>query len=67
MGLTTISVRPETLARLRGYKSGGASYDEVLNRLMDTHPPHRFVREHLRRLREESRVSWSTVKRRQKL
>jgi len=67
MGFTTIPVKSETLARLREYKVGGASYDEVLNRFMDTQPPERFFREHLRRLRAESRVSWPTVKRRNKL
>ena len=39
MSFTTVPVKPETLSRLRRYKTGGASYDEVLNDLMDDHPP----------------------------
>src|SRR2546425_167873 len=39
MPTTTVPVRPETLARLRSYKVGGATYDDVLNELMDDCPP----------------------------
>lgn len=67
MGFTTIPVKPDTLVRLRNYKVGGASYDDVLNDLMDDHPPEEFLREMLRRLKEEKRVSWQTVKKRNKL
>jgi len=44
VSFTTVPVKPETLSRLRRYKTGGASYDEVLNDLMDDHPrPHSFA------------------------
>ena len=39
MATTTIPVKPETLARLRSYKVGGSTYDDVLNDLLDDHPP----------------------------
>lgn len=67
MTFTTVPVKPETLRRLRAYKLGGKSYDDVLNELMDERPPAAFLREHLRRLKEEERVDWKTVKRRLKL
>lgn len=67
MTFTSVPVKPETLRRLRGYKAGGASYDDVLNDLMDTHPPAAFLREHVRRLHEEERVSWASVKRKLRL
>jgi hypothetical protein len=67
MTFTTVPVKAETLGRLRRYKMGGASYDEVLNELMDDHPPQSFLKEHLRRLQEEESVSWSAVKSRLKL
>ena len=53
MSTTTVPVKPETLARLRSYKVGGATYDDVLNELMDDPLPVGFIREHLRRLKEE--------------
>ena len=64
---TTVPVKGDTLRRLRGYKTGRASYDEVLNEMMDEIPPESFIGEHLRRLREEGTVSWDTVKARLKL
>ncbi len=64
---TTIPVKPETLARLRGYKIGGSTYDEVLNDLMDDHPPAGFIREHLRRLKEEEFSDWKDVRKRLRL
>ncbi len=51
MPTTTIPVKRETWARLRSYKVGGATYDDVLNDLMDDRPPAGFIREHLRRLK----------------
>ncbi len=36
---TPIPVRKETLDRLRGYKVGGASYDDLINDLLAVHPP----------------------------
>ncbi len=64
MATTTIPVKPETLARLRSYKIGGATYDDVLNDLMDERPPEGFIREHLRRLKEETFSEWKDVRRR---
>jgi len=62
MTFTSVPVKPETLKRLKSYKAGGASYDDVLNDLMDEHPTAEFMQEHLRRLHEEERVPWSKVK-----
>jgi hypothetical protein len=60
--LTTVPVKSDTLRRLRGYKAGGASYDQVLNDLMDDILPESFLNEHLRRLREEETVEWDLVR-----
>lgn len=65
--VTTVPVKADTLRRLRGYKVGGASFDQVLNDLMDETPPSGFIQEHLRRLREEETVDWESVKSRLKL
>lgn len=59
---TTITVRKETLDKLRGYKVGGASYDDLINDLLAVHPPEEFFLEHLRRLRGEERRSWSEIR-----
>jgi len=59
---TSLPITPETLRRLKGYKVGGASYDELINDLLDAHPPEEFFLEHLRRLRE-SRRPWSEIRR----
>ncbi len=59
----TIPVKQETLARLRSYKVGGATYDDVLNDLMDDQPPAGFIREHLRRLKETF-SDWKDVQKR---
>ncbi len=67
MATTTVPVKHETLRRLRAYKVGGATYDEVLNDLMDDNPPGAFIREHLRRLREEPDIPWREVRKRLRL
>lgn len=59
---TTLPVRTETLRRLKGYKVGGVSYDQLLNDLLDAHPPEEFFLEHLRRLNREPRRAWSEVR-----
>ncbi len=64
MATTTVPVKPETLARLRSYKVGGATYDDVLNDLMDDRPPAGFIREHLRRLKKETFSDWKDVQKR---
>ena len=67
MSTTTIPVKRETLARLRSYKVGGVTYDDVLNDLMDDRPPIGFIREHLRRLKEEEFSDWKDVRKRLRL
>ena len=67
MPTTTVPVKPETLRRLRSYKIGGTTYDEVLNDLMDDNPPVASIREHLRRLREEPDIPWDEVRKRLRL
>ncbi len=67
ISLTTVPVKGDTLRRLRSYKTGGATYDDVLNEMMDEIPPDSFIQEHLRRLREEETVSWDAVRSRLKL
>ena len=59
---TSVPVKPDTLQRLRMYKTMGASYDEVLNDLMDLNPPAAFIKEHLRILEEEDSIPWDEVK-----
>ena len=67
MTITTIPVRPETLARLRSYKVRGATYDDVLNDLMDDQPPQGFIREYRRCLEEERFSNWNEVRKRLRL
>ena len=59
---TTIPVRQDTLDKLRGYKVGGATYDDLINDLLNVHPPEEFFLEHLRRLRGEKRRPWAEIK-----
>ena len=58
----TIPIRRETLDRLKGYKVGGASYDDLINDLFEVHPPEESLLEHLGRLRGEPRRSWSEIR-----
>ena len=60
-------MKPETRARLRSYRVGGATYDDVLNELMDDRPPVGFIREHLRLLKEEEFSDWKDVRKRLRL
>ena len=55
------------MARLRSYKVGGATYDDVLNDFMDDRPPTGFIREHLRRLKEEEFSDWKDLRKRLRL
>ncbi|MBU7004160.1 MAG: hypothetical protein HXS50_01240 [Theionarchaea archaeon] len=55
-------MRKETPDRLKGYKIGGASYDELINDLLEVHPPEEFFLEHLRRLRGEKRRAWDEIR-----
>lgn len=67
MATTSVPVKPGMLRRLRSYTVGGTTYGEVLNDLMDDNPPGAFIREHLRRLREEPDIPWSEVRKRLRL
>ena len=67
MATISVPVKAETLRRLRSYKVGGTTYDEVLNDLMDDTPPGAFIREHLRRLREEPDIPWRDIRKRLRL
>ena len=49
---TTVTVKSSTLARLRAYKTPGATLDDVLNELMADTPPESFWREIERRRAE---------------
>ncbi len=61
---TSIPVRPATLRRLKAYKVGGKTYDDVLNDLMEKTPARALLEEHLRILREEEFTPWAEVKKR---
>ncbi len=67
MATTTVPVKPETLSKLRAYKVGGATYDDILNEFMDERPPEAFIQEHLRRLKEDTFEDWASVRRRLRL
>ena len=58
---TSLPVKPETLRRIKAYKVMGKTYDDLLNEWMDEVPPADFLREHARRLEEES-ISWDELK-----
>jgi hypothetical protein len=60
---TTVPVKPETLRRLRSYKVGGKTYDDVLNEFMDETPTAAFWKETERQMREEPRLTWDKAKR----
>lgn len=59
---TTVPVKPETLRRLRSYKVGGKTYDDVLNAFMDETPTEAFWKE-MERRRQEPDLPWHDVKR----
>ena len=64
---TSVPVKPETLRRLRSYKVGGKTYDDVLNAFMDETPTAEFWKEMDRRLKEETDVPWEKVRKKLKL
>jgi hypothetical protein len=41
---TTISLRPDTVRQLQLYKTGGKTWDDVLEEFMDNFAPEEFVR-----------------------
>ncbi len=48
----TIPVTPETHERLTAYKLGKATYDDVVNGLMDMVPLEEFVARHIEQARQ---------------
>ncbi len=62
----SVAVRRDTFERLRAYKWGGATFDQVLNSLMDAQPLEEFtkkvLREHKRRLRTFKGRDWRDVR-----
>ena len=63
MRYTTVSVRAETLERLRRYRtSRHRSMDDLLNDLMDDTAPEELLREVERRLRTEPDVPGEQVR-----
>lgn len=59
---TSLSLKPETLRRLRSYKVGGKTYDDVLNAFMDETPTAAFWKEMDRQMKEEPRLLWNKAK-----
>lgn len=61
-----VPVRPETLERLKGYKMASATYDQILNELMDAVPiekiARKVVREHRQRMRSRHWKDWREVR-----
>ncbi len=62
MRFRNVPVREATYRRLKDYKMGGATFDEVLNELMASTPvevvAERVVREHYERMRTREGRSW---------
>jgi hypothetical protein len=65
MAYRNVPVRDDTYARLKDYKMGGATFDEVLNELMNSVPVEvvadRVIREHYARMRTREGRSWREV------
>ena len=63
----TIPVKPATYRRLKDYKMGAATFDDVLNQLMDAWPlevvSKRFIEEHKRRMKSKDWVPLEEVAR----
>ena len=61
-----LPVREDTWERLRGYKMESATYDQVLNELMNALPledvAEKVVREHRRRMRSRRGRGWKSVR-----
>ena len=51
--MTTIPVKVSTLHALQYYKLGGKTWDEVMIRFMEDHPPEAFLKEMARRAKYE--------------
>lgn len=59
---TSVPVKPETLRRLRSYKVGGKTYDDVLNEFMDETPASEFWAE-MERQMKAPRLKWDKAAR----
>ncbi len=51
----TIPVKPETHERLTRYKMGRATYDDLINGLLDLVPLEDFAEHYLEQLKQETR------------
>ena len=62
MAYKSVPVTEETYRKLRDYKMGGATFDDVLNELMRSVPveavAERVIREHHERMREWEGRPW---------
>lgn len=62
----TIPVQPATWERLRAYRMGSATYDDVLNELMNAVPlervAERVIREHRERMARGRWRDWRRVR-----
>ena len=62
----SVAVRRDTFERLRAYKMGGATFDDVLNDLMDAQPLEEFaaevIKEAKKRLRTFKGRDWKEVR-----
>jgi hypothetical protein len=62
----TVAMRRQTYERLKDYKMGGGTYDQVLNQLMDALPleevSEEVLKEHRRRLKSSRWVSLEEVR-----
>jgi hypothetical protein len=62
----TVAMRRQTYERLKDYKMGGGTYDQVLNELMDALPleevSKEFLAEHRRRMKDLRGTDWREVR-----
>jgi predicted CopG family antitoxin len=62
----TVAMRPETYERLKAYKLGASTYDEVLNELMDALPLEEVseaeIKEIRRRMKDLKGRDWREVR-----
>ncbi len=62
----TVAMRRQTYERLKDYKMGGGTYDQVLNELMDALPleevSDELLAEHRRRLKDFRGRDWREVR-----
>jgi len=65
MAYKNVPVKEQTYRRLKDYKMGGATFDDVLNEFMRSVPvevvAERVIREHYERMREREGRPWREV------